>query len=115
MDVGFIGLGKMGMAMARNIAKAGHSVRAWDRSAVDDSGLDLVMTAVDAFQADVGFTMLSDDAAVRAVVLDGGLLKDARKGLIHVRSSTIAIAFAEELTARHAGAGVGYVSAPVFG
>jgi hypothetical protein len=29
MDVGFIGLGRMGSAIARNIAKAGHQVRAW--------------------------------------------------------------------------------------
>jgi 3-hydroxyisobutyrate dehydrogenase-like beta-hydroxyacid dehydrogenase len=115
MDVGFIGLGKMGMAMAHNIAKAGHHVRAWNRSPVDGAGLELVKAARDAFQADVVFTMLSDDAAVRAVVLDGGLLKDARKGLVHVGSSTISIGFAEELTARHAEAGIGYVSAPVFG
>jgi 3-hydroxyisobutyrate dehydrogenase-like beta-hydroxyacid dehydrogenase len=105
MDVGFIGLGKMGIAMARNLAKAGHRVLAWNRSPVDDAGLTLVETARDAFQADVVFTMLSDDAAVRAVVLEGGLLKDARKGSVHVGCSTISIAFAEELTARHAETG----------
>jgi 3-hydroxyisobutyrate dehydrogenase-like beta-hydroxyacid dehydrogenase len=115
MDVGFIGLGAMGIAMARNLAKAGHPVRAWNRSPVDAAGLDLVRTARDAFQADVVFTMLSDDAAVRAVVLDGGLLTDARKGVVHVGCSTISIAFAEELAERHAEAGIGYVSAPVFG
>jgi 3-hydroxyisobutyrate dehydrogenase-like beta-hydroxyacid dehydrogenase len=115
MDVGFIGLGKMGIAMARNIAKSGQHVRAWNLSPVDGAGLDIVKSARDAFQADVVFTMLSDDAAVRAVVLDGGLLKDARKGLVHVGSSTVSVAFAEELTARHAEAGIGYVSAPVFG
>ena len=115
MDVGFIGLGSMGIAMARNLAKAGHDVRAWNRSPVDAAGLTLVKTAHEAFQTDVVFTMLSDDAALRAVVLDGGLLKDARKGAVHVGCSTISIAFAEELTKRHAEAGVGYVSAPVFG
>jgi 3-hydroxyisobutyrate dehydrogenase-like beta-hydroxyacid dehydrogenase len=115
MDVGFIGLGSMGIAMARNLAKAGHDVRAWNRSPVDAAGLTLVKTAREAFQADVVFTMLSDDAALRAVVLDGGLLKDAPKGAVHVGCSTISIAFAEELTKRHAEAGVGYVSAPVFG
>jgi 3-hydroxyisobutyrate dehydrogenase-like beta-hydroxyacid dehydrogenase len=115
MDVGFIGLGKMGIAMARNLAKAGHQVRAWNRSPVDAGGLTLVKTAREAFQADVVFTMLSDDAALRAVVLEGGLLKDARKGTVHVGCSTISIAFAEELTARHAEAGIDYVSAPVFG
>src|ERR1043165_6283394 len=115
MDVGFIGLGKMGIAMARNIAKAGHPGRAWNRSPVEAAGLTLVKTARDAFQADVVFTMLADDAAIRAVVLDGGLLEHARKGTIHVGCSTISIACAEELTARHAEAGIGYVSAPVFG
>jgi 3-hydroxyisobutyrate dehydrogenase-like beta-hydroxyacid dehydrogenase len=77
--------------------------------------LDLVKSAREAFQAEAVFTMLSDDAALRAVVLDGGLLKDARKGTVHIGCSTISIAFAEELTARHAEAGVGYISAPVFG
>jgi 3-hydroxyisobutyrate dehydrogenase-like beta-hydroxyacid dehydrogenase len=115
MDVGFIGLGKMGIAMARNLAKAGHKVRAWNRSRVNAQGLDLVKSAREAFQAEAVFTMLSDDAALRAVVLDGGLLKDARKGTVHIGCSTISIAFAEELTARHAEAGVGYISAPVFG
>jgi 3-hydroxyisobutyrate dehydrogenase-like beta-hydroxyacid dehydrogenase len=115
MSVGFIGLGSMGIAMARNLAKAGHDVRAWNRSPLDAAGLTLVKTAREAFQADVVFTMLSDDAALRAVVLDGALLEDARKGAVHVGCSTISIAFAEELTKRHAEAGVGYVSAPVFG
>jgi 3-hydroxyisobutyrate dehydrogenase-like beta-hydroxyacid dehydrogenase len=115
MDVGFIGLGKMGIAMARNLAKAGHNVRAWNRSAVDAGGLTLVKTAREAFEADVVFSMLSDDAALHAVVLDGGLLQDARKGIVHVGCSTISIAFAEELTKQHAEAGIGYISAPVFG
>lgn len=115
MDVGFIGLGKMGIAMARNLAKAGHAVRAWNRSPVAADGLTLVTSAAEAFQADVVFTMLSDDAALRAVVLDGGLIEVARKNTIHVGCSTISIACAEELTAKHAEAGIGYISAPVFG
>ena len=32
MDIGFIGLGNMGLAMARNLAAAGHALRAWNRS-----------------------------------------------------------------------------------
>jgi 3-hydroxyisobutyrate dehydrogenase-like beta-hydroxyacid dehydrogenase len=115
MEVGFVGLGKMGIAMARNLAKAGHTVRAWNRSPVEGAGLSLVKTAREAFQAEVVFTMLADDAAIRAVVLDGDLLKAAPKGAVHVGCSTISIAFAEELAARHAEAGIGYLSAPVFG
>ena len=118
MDVGFIGLGKMGIAMARNIAKAGHSVHAWNRSAVDPAeigDLKMVPTPANAFQADVVFTMLSDDAAIRAVVLESGVVQQARPGLVHVVAATISVAFAEELATRHAEAGIAYVSAPVFG
>ena len=32
MEIGFIGVGRMGKAMARNLIKAGHRVRAWDKS-----------------------------------------------------------------------------------
>jgi 3-hydroxyisobutyrate dehydrogenase-like beta-hydroxyacid dehydrogenase len=55
MDVGVIGLGGMGTAMARNIAKAGHRVRAWNRSPVAGglaSGMEIVPTPAQALQAD---------------------------------------------------------------
>lgn len=118
MQIGFIGLGTMGAAMALNLAKAGHDVRAWNRSKVaQDSvpGMTLVERAADAFQADAVFTMLSDDAAIRAVILDTGLLASARPGLTHVVTSTISIALARELARLHDAARVGYVSAPVLG
>jgi 3-hydroxyisobutyrate dehydrogenase-like beta-hydroxyacid dehydrogenase len=118
MDVGFIGLGKMGIAMARNIARAGHRVRAWNRSAVADKaveGLEMVPSPRDAFQADVVFTMLSDDAAIRDVLLSSNALAGARAGVVHVVTSTISVDFAEELRARHGEVGIGYVAAPVFG
>jgi 3-hydroxyisobutyrate dehydrogenase-like beta-hydroxyacid dehydrogenase len=42
MDVGFIGVGRMGKAMTRNLLKAGHRVRAWDtsRAALDEIAKD---------------------------------------------------------------------------
>jgi 3-hydroxyisobutyrate dehydrogenase-like beta-hydroxyacid dehydrogenase len=118
MEIGFIGLGRMGSAMARNLVKAGHKVHAWNRSpdairAVP--GVDAAATPADAFNADVVLTMLSDDATIRSVVLDSGALKKTRAGLVHVVTSTISIAFAEELTRLHEQAGIAYVSAPVFG
>jgi 3-hydroxyisobutyrate dehydrogenase-like beta-hydroxyacid dehydrogenase len=116
MDVGFIGLGAMGSAMAANLVEAGHTVRAWNRSG--DPGIDglaMVPTPADAFQADAVFTMLSDDPAIRTVLLDAGVLDAARKGVVHVVTSTISVAFAEELAQAHARAGIGYVSAPVLG
>lgn len=116
MEVGFIGLGAMGSAMARNLVKAGHMVRAWNRSG--DPGIDGVTMAsdpADAFAAQAVFTMLSDDAAIREVLLEPGVLGRARPGLVHVVTATISVAFAGELAAAHAAAGVGYVSAPVLG
>jgi 3-hydroxyisobutyrate dehydrogenase-like beta-hydroxyacid dehydrogenase len=116
MDVGLIGLGAMGSAMAANIAKAGHTVRAWNRSPGDPiAQVTRVDSPAEAFDADVVLTMLPDDATIRAVILDAGLLSRARHGAVHVVCSTISIAFAEELTKRHADVGVRYVSAPVLG
>lgn len=116
MDVGFVGLGRMGSAMARNIAKAGHQVRAWNRSPAEEiEGVATAASPREAFQADAVLTMLSDDAAIRDVLLAPGILRDARPGLVHVVTATISVAFADELRARHADAGIGYVSAPVFG
>ena len=118
MQVGFIGLGSMGSAMALNLVKAGHDVLAWNRSCViQDSarGVTLVKHAADAFAADAVFTMLSDDAAIREVILDAGLLASARPRLTHVVTSTISVAFARELEHLHDEAGLGYVSAPVLG
>lgn len=115
MDIGFIGLGSMGSPMARNLVAAGHRVRAWNRSGASIEGVAMLGTPSEAFDADATMTMLSDDAAIRSVILDAGLLASARPGLVHVVSSTISVAFARELAFAHDQAGVGFVSAPVLG
>jgi len=115
MDIGFIGLGAMGSAMAHNLAEAGHSVKAWSRSGVTIEGIQSVGSPAAAFDTDVVFTMLSDDAAIRQVLLDTGVLNHARKGIIHVICSTISVACARELVTAHADAGIVYLSAPVLG
>ncbi|MDF0489326.1 NAD(P)-dependent oxidoreductase [Sphingomonas sp. H39-1-10] len=118
MQVGLIGLGAMGRGMAENLAKAGHDVLIWNRSGDGGkpiAGARMVDTPVEVFQSDLVLTMLSDDAAIRSVVLDAGLLAGARAGVIHAVTATISVAFAEELAAAHAAAGIGYLSAPVFG
>jgi 3-hydroxyisobutyrate dehydrogenase-like beta-hydroxyacid dehydrogenase len=119
MDVGFIGLGLMGRAMAANLLKAGHKVRVWNRSAgpADEMaklGAVRVATAAEAFCGDAVITMLANDDAVRATLIDGGLLAGAR-GTVHVNAATISAALSKELTALHETAGVAYVAAPVFG
>ncbi|HEY4345331.1 MAG TPA: NAD(P)-dependent oxidoreductase [Parvibaculum sp.] len=119
MDIGFIGLGLMGRAMAANLLKAGHEVRVWNRSpaAADEMaklGATRVATAAEAFRGDAVITMLANDEAVRATLIDGGLL-DAARGTVHVNAATISAALSKELTALHKAAGVGYIAAPVFG
>ncbi len=116
MQVGFVGLGAMGTAIATNLVKAGYAVKAWNRSKIDElNGLQQVADPVDALQTEVAFTMLSDDAAIREVLLDSGALSKAKAGLVHVVMSTISIAFVHELAHMHKQAGLGYVAAPVLG
>lgn len=118
MEIGFVGLGTMGMAIASNLVKAGHDVRGWNRTPVAPEtvpGMTLIDDPAKAFDSEVVFTMLSDDAVIREVVLDRDLLAHARPGLVHVVTSTISVALAKELEALHEEAGLGYVSAPVLG
>lgn len=118
MKIGFIGLGSMGSAMAANLVKAGHDVSVWNRSpeaARAVAGATPVGTPAEAFSGEVVLTMLADDAAVRDVILASPALARASKDLVHVMMATISIALVDELVAAHRAAGVGYVSAPVFG
>ncbi len=115
MKIGIIGLGAMGRAMARNLAAAGHDVTTWTRSGAQIDGVAAAATPAELFDGDALLTMLSDDAAIRDTLLAPDLLARAKPGLVHVVASTISVAFAHELVALHAAAGVGYVSAPVLG
>jgi 3-hydroxyisobutyrate dehydrogenase-like beta-hydroxyacid dehydrogenase len=120
MKIGFLGLGSMGQAIAANLLQSGHEVWVWNRSPdaarkLVELGANAAATAAEAFNADVVFTMLADDKALRAVLLDSGLLAGLKAPLIHVNLATIAVAFAEELATLHAAQGIDYVAAPVMG
>jgi 3-hydroxyisobutyrate dehydrogenase-like beta-hydroxyacid dehydrogenase len=119
MEAGFIGLGSMGRAIVANLLKAGHRVRVWNRSRapMDElarQGAEPVDEARLAFSG-VVCSMLADDEAIREIILGQRLLESAPPGTVHVNMATIAVRFAEELTAEHRRHGVQYVSAPVFG
>ena len=80
MDVGFIGVGRMGRVMVRNLLRAGHRVRGWDVSAaaldeIRQHGAETAASAHDAFRGDAVISMLPNDEAMRACFLDGGILK----------------------------------------
>ncbi len=120
MEIGFIGLGQMGSAIAANLLAAGHTLTVWNRSPdkaepLVAKGARLAASPADAATGEVVFTMLSDDRAVEAVVFgDGGILS-ASGTPVHVSMSTISLALADRLAAAHAAAGSSYLSAPVFG
>ena len=121
MKIGFIGLGRMGSAMAANLVKAGHHVTVFNRSAdkrrkLVELGAHEAARIADACRGEAVITMLADDAALSNVTLaDGGIVASLPKGAIHVSMSTISVALARELTKAHAGAGQRFIAAPVFG
>jgi 3-hydroxyisobutyrate dehydrogenase-like beta-hydroxyacid dehydrogenase len=121
MKVGFIGLGRMGSAIARNLLKGGHELIAWNRSpapvkALTQAGARPAEAPADVFAAaEVVFSMLADDAVVESVVLDSGALDAAEPGAIHVNVATISVALAERLERLHRDRGLSYVAAPVLG
>jgi len=122
MDIGFIGLGHMGSAIAGRFLKAKHTVCVWNRSPesarkLGEEGAIVVAKADDAFRGDVVFSMLGDDNALRAVLLESGLLERAsgESVPVHVNMATVSVAFADELTALHARRGIAYIAAPVMG
>lgn len=120
MQVGFIGLGSMGRAMASNLTKAGHSLAVWNRSPeaikpLVEAGARAAGSAAELFACDAVITMLADDDAVRHVILGPGVLDTAGKGAVHVNMATISIALVDELVAAHKERGLAYVAAPVFG
>jgi 3-hydroxyisobutyrate dehydrogenase-like beta-hydroxyacid dehydrogenase len=121
MKIGFIGLGRMGSAMAANLVKAGHHVTVFNRSPekrrkLVELGAHEAARIAEACRGEVVITMLADDAAVSNVTLgDGGIAASLPRNAIHVSMSTISVGLAKELAGAHSGAGQRFISAPVFG
>jgi 3-hydroxyisobutyrate dehydrogenase-like beta-hydroxyacid dehydrogenase len=121
MKLGFIGLGRMGAAMAANLVKAGHDVSVFNRSpgksrSLVKLGAREAADVAGACGGDAVITMLADDDAASDIALGpGGLIDSLRKGAIHLSMSTISVALSKRLTQAHAKAGQRYVAAPVFG
>jgi 3-hydroxyisobutyrate dehydrogenase-like beta-hydroxyacid dehydrogenase len=121
MRVGFIGLGAMGSAMARNLLKAGHELTVYNRTRaraeqMARDGAKVAASPVETASGEVVITMLADDHAVKDVLLgSGNLLSKLRPDQVHISMSTISVELARNLMEAHHGQGTGFVSAPVFG
>lgn len=120
--VAFIGLGNMGLPMAKNLLKGGHRVLGVDLApaniaAAKEAGIDTSKAAGDAAsEADVVVSMLPAGGHVRAVYgNDGGVIERARPGTIFIDSSTIDVDSARAVIAQAEKAGHLMVDAPVSG
>ena len=121
MEVGFIGLGRMGAGIAKSLLRGGHRVTAYNRTreraeALRADGAMVAGSVQDACKNNIVLTMVADDAALEAVAFGaGGILASLPHGGVHVSLSTISVALSDRLAAEHAKAGQSYVAAPVFG
>lgn len=119
--VGFIGLGVMGEAMCRNLAKkSGARLVAYDMrprplDALAADGVARAASVADvAARAGTIFLCLPGEPQVRAVCLGGdGLVAHVREGQTVVDMSTVPVALARELGAAFAARGVAFADAPV--
>ena len=114
--VAVLGTGVMGAPMARNLARAGHEVRAWNRTPdkaapLRDDGVDVRDDPAIAAGADVVMTMLSDADAVLAVAEQA----DLGEGQVWWQASTVGIDGTERCAELAGKRGAVLVDAPVLG
>lgn len=117
IKIGVLGTGIMGAAMARNLAKAGHDVRAWNRTTekaepLKDDGATVAGSAAEAVRdADVVVTMLYDGDSVLDVVREAGLAP----GTIWLQTTTSSLEQLARLADLARERGVVFYDAPVLG
>lgn len=120
--VGFIGLGRMGAGIARNILEAGFELTVYNRTRekigplVDAGATGASSPKEAAAGADAVVTCLMDDASVLdSVGGASGLLAGLRPGAVHVGTTTISPPCATRLAELHAAHGSHYLAGPVVG
>jgi 3-hydroxyisobutyrate dehydrogenase-like beta-hydroxyacid dehydrogenase len=119
MKIGFIGLGNMGLNMAKNLIASGHQLQVYNRSAnradeLEQTAITKCKTPAEAASnVSVVITMLSDDDVVTEAT--NALLETFQKGALHISMSTISPDVSQKLSDQHKNAGSSYLAAPVFG
>ena len=121
MDVGIVGIGPMGGAMARSLLRAGHKVTVFNRTreraeALRKDGAVVAATAAEAAAREAVITMLATDDAVEGLVFGAdGVLAGLPKDAVHISGSTISVDLSQRLEHVHAELGQGFIAAPVLG
>ncbi len=119
--ISVLGIGRMGLPMARRLCQAGHEVHAWNRSAdkaapLAADGATVHARAADAAAAaDIVIGMLEDGPAVASVLFEQGAAAAMRPGTLFIDMASIKPREARDHAARLAEGGVGQLDAPVSG
>jgi 3-hydroxyisobutyrate dehydrogenase-like beta-hydroxyacid dehydrogenase len=121
--VAFLGLGVMGVPMAGHLARAGHHVTVYNRTAAKadawvaaHGGAHAPTPAAAAHDADVVFSCVGNDDDLRAVTSGpGGAFAGMKPGAVLVDHTTASAAVARELHAAARDRGLHFIDAPVSG
>jgi 3-hydroxyisobutyrate dehydrogenase len=120
--IGWIGLGNMGIPMAKNLLKAGFDLTVYNRTAskaapLQEAGARLADSPRSLLEkVDMVITMVADDAALKQLHEGAdGLLAGAGAGKTVIDMSTVSPATTRELAEKLAAKGVEYLDAPVSG
>jgi len=122
MNIGWIGLGNMGIPMAEKLINAGHQVTVYNRSKAKEAEL-MKIGAVTAEtpkaiieKNDVIILMVSDDTAIKQIFTgDDGLLVAQTSGKIIINMSTVSPSISKEMSQKCTINGNDYLDAPVSG
>ena len=122
MNVGFVGLGAMGVRIVPRLIAGGHAVTGWNRTRIKaEPLLKLGMRWADtprevASGSEAVFSIVTDAAAVKSVALgDNGIIAGLRKGGVYLDMSTIAPDASRAVAAEFAKAGLTMLDAPISG
>jgi len=119
--IAFLGLGLMGLPMARRLARAGYPLTVWNRDAakakpLEAEGAVVAASATDAVRdADIVFTMMTNGDVVGTVLFDSGVAAAMKKDAVLIDTSSIAPSIARDHSARLAAIGIRHLDAPVSG
>ena len=120
-SIGMVGLGAMGAPMARNLLKAGHALKVYDKAeaavrALVAGGAQHAMPDSLARDVEVVITMLRTGEVVTEVLAgDAGLFAQAAENTLFIDSSTIDVNTARVLSTQAVANGMSMVDAPVSG
>jgi len=121
--VAFLGLGVMGLPMAGHLARAGHQVTVYNRTAAkaqvwatEFGGAAAATPAQAAQGADIVYACVGNDEDLRAVTLGAdGAFSGMKRGAVFVDHTTASAEVARELYAQAQAQGLHFVDAPVSG